>query len=573
VVPTFQRRQIVRSAVEALMRLGGPTYEVIVVVDGSTDGTAETLRSLRLPVPFRVLEQANAGASRARNQGAASARGEVLLFLDDDMMAAPDLLSRHEDAYADGADAVLGHIPLAPDAPRSFLSRGLGTWAEQRRERLMAEGAELHHSDLLTGQLSVRREVFQALGGFDEGFTRGGSFGGEDTDFGRRLFDSGYRVVFAPHAVSWQYYAVTPRAYLRQWYQAGEADVAYVRKHPGDLESVASSRRPHSRSNRYVVRPLARLPVVSAIAGAAARSAAVGLAERWPDAPRAERLFFKVRNLEYWRGVNAAGGLPRRRAFRVLCYHSLSDLRGAARIEQYGLPPTRFRRQLRLLRSAGYRFVTMTEAVNAIAGEGGLPRRALLVTFDDCYRDLLTEGLPVLRAEDAPAAAFAVAGRVGGTNSWDVAIGAPELPLLDAEGLLALRRAGVSLGAHGATHRPLVDLEADQLDLETAAAADTLERLGLGPATSFAYPHGAHDAGSRAAVARAGYAAAFTVTPGLVRCPAADPFTVPRIEILRRDGAGLRLILKVAAAGRLPELSLAPRTMRRVARSLSSRGR
>jgi glycosyltransferase involved in cell wall biosynthesis len=292
VIPTYQRRQIVKRSVEALARLEGPSFEVIVVVDGSTDGTAEELRTLSLDAPLQVLQQPNAGAASARNRGAALAQADIILFLDDDMIAASDLLLRHDEAHLDGADAVFGHIPIAPDAPRNFLSQGVADWAEARRRRLLDNGGQLTFSDLLTGQLSVRRDVFQALGGFDSQFTGGGTFGREDTDFGQRLFDRGHRVVFAPEAVSWQYYAVEPDAYLRQWRQAGQADVRYVRKHPNELNKIRRSRRPDSRSNKFLLRPLARVPVLSAAVAIAAEKLAVELARREPDDAWTSMIFF-----------------------------------------------------------------------------------------------------------------------------------------------------------------------------------------------------------------------------------------------------------------------------------------
>jgi len=557
VVPTYQRREVVIRVVSALFVQSRPPLEVVVVVDGSTDGSAQALRALggRPPdVSLRVVEQENAGASRARNRGARLARGDLLLFLDDDMLAAPDLLAQLARAHVDGADAVLGHIPVAADSPHSFLARGLERWAETRYKRLLDSGGALTSADLLTGQLSVRRDVFESLGGFDEQFTQDGAFGGEDTDFGRRLFDAEHRVVFAPEAVSHQHYTVTPRAYLRQWHDAGAADVAYLRKHPRDFAEVYASKRPGRRSNRLLARPLARVPVVRDLVATGARSVALTLSERRPDDSLTERLFFRARDLEYWRGAAAAGGMPDRSRFRVLCYHAVRDLAGAGRIEQYGVPPGVLGRQLRLLKRAGFRFVSLEEVVRVLDGTAGLPRRAILVTFDDCYEDLLSAGLPVLLDQHVPAVAYAVADRVGGTNSWDVAVGAPELRLLDAEGLRALESAGVEIGVHGSTHRPLTSLSGRPAELahETSGATTTLTGLGLAPRT-FAYPHGEHDATARAAVADTALQAAFTVSPGLVR-PGTDPYQLPRIEVLRRDGAGIRLLLKVALAGRLPEL-------------------
>ena len=581
VIPTYQRRELVTSAVKALEQLEGPNFEAIVVVDGSTDGTAEALRALDASFPLRVVEQSNAGASRARNHGARLASGEVILFLDDDMEATEGLLAAHDAAYARGADAVVGHIPVHPDAPRTFLAEGLTRWAEERLRRLVEGGGDLTFADILTGQLSVRREVFAALDGFDEDFTRGGSFGNEDLDFGRRLFDGGYRVVFAPDAVTLQYYAITPPAYLRQWHQAGCADVVYIRKHPGELERVYRSRRPGRRVNRYLWRPLVRVPVLRDVVAAAARRAVLAAAARRPNDARVSRVFFWLRDLEYWRGVSREGGLRVPPPIRVLCYHALSDLSGRPVVADYGVPEAQFRRQLRLLRRAGFTFVTLDQALRALDGRAdgradgtaALPRRPVLVTFDDCFTDLADVGLPVLREERVPAVAFAVAGLVGGSNDWDVAIGAPRLSLLDADGLRRLDKAQVDIGVHGYSHRPLTAVPDVDLPAETAGAAEALAAVGLAPPVAFAYPHGAHDERARRHVKAAGMSAAFTVTPGLVRVGEGDRYALPRIEILRRDGDGIRFLLKVIRAGRgervLARTRRAQRLAGRVRRRLS----
>ncbi len=566
VVPTFQRRDSVVASLRALRAQSVAPVEVIVVVDGSTDGTADALRAeAAAPFPVRVVEQPNSGASRARNHGASLAAGELLLFLDDDMLAAPDLLEVLDRAHQDGVDAVLGHIPLAPQSPPSFLARGVAEWAEGRRRRLVDSGGALTTADLLTGQLSVRRDLFLALGGFDEQFTRDGSFGGEDTDFGRRLFDGEHHVVFAPDAVSHQLYTVTPRAYLRQWHQAGAADVGYVRKHPTDLAEVYLAKRPHTRSNRLVVRPLSRVPVLRDVVALGARTGVLAVVRARPDAATAARAFFVVRNLEYWRGVERAGGMPRPRPLRVLCYHAVSDLDGT-RLRPYGVPPGLLRAQLRLLDRVGVSYVTPAEAARALLEGGGLPRRPLLVTFDDCYEDLLHEGLAVLGSLRVPAAAFAVADRIGGTNQWDARLGGDPLRLLDAEGLRALERAGLEIGGHGSTHVPLSEVSDDPVVLhhETVGALTRLRSLGLRPSRAFAYPHGAHDPRVRSSVAAAGVRLAFTVTPGWARA-GDDPLQVPRIEVVRDDGAGWRLLLKLATAGRLsvPGVRQWPREVRR----------
>lgn len=237
VVPTFQRRALVTRAVAAIaaQRPSGiaSEVEVVVVCDGSTDGTAAALRetapsNLRL----RVLEQANAGQAAARNAGARATHAPGLLFLDDDMIAAPDLVAVHLQAAAERpAAARSGSIAVDPGSPRSFVTEGLRRWGERRDARL-ATAAELPWDEALTGHLYVPRAAFEAAGGFETSFTANGGFGGEDLEFGWRLARSGVPLAFEPRAVAFQVYAKTFRELARDIRRAAAGDVRLASRHP-----------------------------------------------------------------------------------------------------------------------------------------------------------------------------------------------------------------------------------------------------------------------------------------------------------------------------------------------------
>jgi glycosyltransferase involved in cell wall biosynthesis len=305
ILPTYERRDVVCRSVAALDRQLQRDFEAIVVVDGSGDGSAAALRDLDVGFPLTVLEQENAGAAQARNAGAAAAKGEILLTLDDDMEPEPKMLSEHERSHRDGADVVLGDLPVHPDSPVNLLSWGVGEWARVRRERLTEAGAELRLDDLLTGQLSISRAAYDAVGGFDSGFTREGLFGGEDIDFGYRLLKAGYSVVFNPAAISYQYYDVRPLAYLRRAREAGRSDRELIAKHPELAGRMAASPSFRTRRSRW---PLAPFVVAPSVLGAPLRGAAALMVRSGLKGPRARRFFFAVRTMEYLRGARGAGG-------------------------------------------------------------------------------------------------------------------------------------------------------------------------------------------------------------------------------------------------------------------------
>jgi peptidoglycan/xylan/chitin deacetylase (PgdA/CDA1 family)/glycosyltransferase involved in cell wall biosynthesis len=543
IVPSFQRRALVVRCVEAIGRTGFRDAEVIVVVDGSSDGTAAALRGVSIPMPLRVVEQPNRGAAAARNAGARLAAGDVLCFLDDDMEAEEALFEEHAKSFRAGADAVVGHIPLHPASPQTFLTAALSRSVEHRRARLAAPGARMTPFDILTGQLAVRKVVFEAVGGFDGQFTAAGRFGDEDIDFGCRLLDAGYRVDFNEAAVSRQLYVVTPEAHLRQWSNLGAADVAFARKHPAHAATLFAFRHADERYTRRIVRPLAAVPLLGGLA-VRAGTAALSLLTRWrPRSARTITLFSRVRALMYWRSVWRSGGVPAVRPVRVLAYHAIADLPDDAASGTYAVAPRRLRRHLSLLTRLGAHFISVTELARMVRGEGGVPRRAVLLTFDDGYADVIDVAKPLLDEFHAPALAFIVTGCVGRTNTWDQRAGGPAVPLASAAALRLAVHAGLELGVHTRTHPRLPRLPAREARDEIAGAIGDLERLGLPRSTVFAYPYGEHDAAVRAAAAASGVSLAFTLGGGLAARDA-DPLRLPRTEITRRD-QGLRFLWKV----------------------------
>jgi hypothetical protein len=153
----------------------------------------------------------------------------------------------------------------------------VGTWAEKRLERLSRPGAELTLYDLLTGQISLSREAFDGVGGFDISFTREGSFGGEDIDFGYRLVRAGYRVVFGAAAISRQRYVVGPEKHLRQSCESGRSDAELSRKHPERAAALPVLTHVNSPWSRRVLRRLAASALLAPVVLAPLRAIAVRL--------------------------------------------------------------------------------------------------------------------------------------------------------------------------------------------------------------------------------------------------------------------------------------------------------
>jgi peptidoglycan/xylan/chitin deacetylase (PgdA/CDA1 family) len=313
--------------------------------------------------------------------------------------------------------------------------------------------------------------------------------------------------------------------------------VLLARKHPDQLREILAANPP----------PPATELLISRCALFPARWFVLGLVALGFDGAAAERWFLKVRRLEYWKGVRRAGGFAGRRPVRVLCYHSISEV-GEGALRDYGVRPSDFRRQIRLLEMTGFRFIGASDFLRYLRAEDEPTTRTVLLTFDDCYQDLVDAALPILEERRIPAVAFAVSGLVGLTNAWDEDVGAPSLRLAGAEGLRRLQAAGVVIGSHSRTHTLLTRAWGQRLADEVAGSVADLEELGLRGPLLLAYPHGESDEAVERMAAEAGYRAAFTVTPGLVH-PGDNPFRIARLEVLRGD-AGWRFLWKVALAGR-----------------------
>ena len=229
-----------------------------------------------------------------------------------------------------------------------------------------------------------------------------------------------------------------------------------------------------------------------------------------------------------------AGGCPGASAALILCYHAIADHRGDRVLADYAIPQAQFEAQLASLEKRGFAFISGEDFLAALQSGVPLPHRAVLLSFDDCYADLLEVARKILQPRGIPAIAFAVTGMQSGTNEWDQAIGASRLRLLNWDELAELRMLGIELGSHSRNHRQMCGLSEDELVKETSGSADDLSRHLRHNPRLFAYPYGELDTRSRAAVEQAGYTAAFSLTEKRAG-PGCDPFNLPRMEILRRD--------------------------------------
>jgi glycosyltransferase involved in cell wall biosynthesis len=187
--------------------------------------------------------QENQGLSAARNRAAQLAQHEVLIFIDDDLLAKPGLVGAHLDAQERHGDVLVqGFYPVAPGYLRTGASLFYDHIFRESLQGLQQPNAPTRWP-IWGGNLSLRRDTFTRLGGFDQQTFR--EYGGEDTDFGLRLAAMGIPFVFEPRALAHHLHQVSYRSQRRQAFHEGRSLQLLARKHgvPVNTFSGASVER------------------------------------------------------------------------------------------------------------------------------------------------------------------------------------------------------------------------------------------------------------------------------------------------------------------------------------------
>ena len=217
---TYNGSRTLRGCLEALQRLRYPAYEVIVVDDGSTDGSDLIAKDF----PVRLLRTANHGLSHARNLGWQAAQGQIVAFVDDDAAPDQDWLTYLASAFATGDYAGIAGPNLA--FPNDGLIAQCVDQAPGNPTHVLVTDQEAEH---LPGcNMAFRKECLAAVGGFDPQFR----VAGDDVDLCWRLQQHGWKLGFHPAAMVWHHRRGSIRAYWRQQVNYGRAEAMLERKWP-----------------------------------------------------------------------------------------------------------------------------------------------------------------------------------------------------------------------------------------------------------------------------------------------------------------------------------------------------
>jgi peptidoglycan/xylan/chitin deacetylase (PgdA/CDA1 family) len=213
---------------------------------------------------------------------------------------------------------------------------------------------------------------------------------------------------------------------------------------------------------------------------------------------------------------------------RILAYHRIADS-GPASLRRFRVSPSEFDEQLHRLREEGYRAATLDEWRVGSRARRPLRGKALMITFDDGYRDFTENAWPLLERHGFTATVFVVTGAVGGTSAWDADHGDPA-PLMGWDEIRELSRHGVQFGSHAHSHRPLCGLSNAEVVRELLASRVALEEQLGAPPSAIAYPYGDFDAVIAHLAGACGYSLGFTCNPRLAELTD-HPLELPRFEV------------------------------------------
>jgi glycosyltransferase involved in cell wall biosynthesis len=259
VIPTYNRAGVLKKALDAYRMQSAPESirELIVVDDGSTDGTENVVlqMSKELPFPVRYFRQSNKGPAAARNAGIREAASELILFTDDDIIPERTLVAQHlawHNTYPDSVVALMGNLKWAADVePTPFMgwygSEALFCYAS------FAGRTQLEYIYFYTCNISLKTQFLRINNGFDEDFKVAAW---EDSELGFRLNKAGMRLLYNSEALAYHHQYISFDDACRRHKKALEAHEVFKRKEAGRSQAAVKTSRLNGRLKKLLASAL-----------------------------------------------------------------------------------------------------------------------------------------------------------------------------------------------------------------------------------------------------------------------------------------------------------------------------
>ncbi len=268
VIATYNRKDILRMALERLSKQTFPMsdFEVVLVDDGSTDGTDKMVEQMQHDLPFCLLYfcQQHLGPGAAHNRGVREARAQIILFLANDMLTIPKTLESHYHCHIENPQpyiAVVGKLRESPDMPQTAFQK---KWNPFRGEELDGKD-ELVEFDFWISNLSMKRDFFLKNGiclEYPEP-----AF--EDLELAHRLFKKGLKLIYCSEALTYHYHPQTIDSVIKRVYKTGKNFHMYEERVPHNLAQkkakILSKKLGWGGFLRVLIRDVIRLSLFNCI--------------------------------------------------------------------------------------------------------------------------------------------------------------------------------------------------------------------------------------------------------------------------------------------------------------------
>ena len=242
IIPSYNRKDILKKCLNALFDQTYPRsdYEIIVVDDGSTDGTEEIVKFLinRSPCILQYFKQENKGPAVARNLAIKNANARIVLFIGDDIIATPGLVTEHMKWHSRNPEenvAILGYVTWSPELRITPFMK----WLENGGPQFCFHGLEgketASYKQFYTSNISLKRHFLLRNGLFDEDFKYAAY---EDVELAYRLKTIGLKIEYNPRAIGFHYHPTSIADACKRMRKAGESGAIFVSKHP-ELEFIS----------------------------------------------------------------------------------------------------------------------------------------------------------------------------------------------------------------------------------------------------------------------------------------------------------------------------------------------
>lgn len=223
IVPTHNRVALLQQNVESLLGLDFTDREIIIVNDGSTDGTDRYLSSLETSAKIVYVRQDNRGPAAARNAGLRVALGRYVAFTDDDCVAPAGWLTRIAEVFQSGGFDIVGGV--VRNCVRNNIYSELSQDIVNHFVKFLSESPDAS-GFLTSNNIAYRTEVIRGAGGFDERFPRAG---GEERALNYAILRNGGRSTLVTDLLVDHYHAMTARSFFRQQCNYGRGSYTLYR--------------------------------------------------------------------------------------------------------------------------------------------------------------------------------------------------------------------------------------------------------------------------------------------------------------------------------------------------------